>query len=189
MADIPTLDLAKAAGARHMTHFFNAMTGLHHRDVGVVGWGLYNEDVTFDIIADGIHVRPEVLRIACQHKTPEKVTLISDSVSPAGLGDGDFEIWGEKVSVVGGRTKNERGSIAGSVITMLDAVRTMRSIGFSASEVSLMASRNPAKLLGIEGNYGTIDIGKRADLVVLDEQGNVVFSMVGGNFDGNGPLS
>jgi N-acetylglucosamine-6-phosphate deacetylase len=175
-----TLDGAFAAGARHMTHFFNAMTGLHHRDVGAVGWALTRHPVTFDIIADGIHVNPKVLELACRTKSPDKVTLISDSVAPTGLGDGDYELWGERVSVEKGRTKNERGSIAGSVITMLDAVKRMRTLGFSDADVSKMASANPAKVLGIDKTHGSVEIGKRADLVALDPDGNVDAVMIGG---------
>jgi N-acetylglucosamine-6-phosphate deacetylase len=179
-ADPATLDRAFSAGAKHFTHFFNAMTGIHHRDFGVAGWALTKEEATFDIIADGIHVHPAMLKFACRTKSSDKVSLISDSVAPAGLGDGDFEIWGEKVSVTGGKTRNERGSIAGSVISMLDAVRMMLSLGFSDVEVSQMASANPAKLLGIDQDYGTIEIGKRADLVALDGNGNVKMVLIGG---------
>ncbi len=180
-ADSETLEEAKRAGAKHLTHFFNAMTGLHHRDLGVAGWGLTDKDITFDIIADGVHVRPEILKFACQSKTSEKTILISDSVAPTGLGDGNFEIWGENVSVVNGKTRNERGSIAGSVITILAAVKRMLSLGFSPAEVSKMASANPARLLGIEKTHGSIEIGKRADLVALDEKGNVKLCLVAGN--------
>ena len=95
-------------------------------------------------------------------------------------GDGSFELWGETISVENGRTRNERGSIAGSVITMLEAVRLMRSLGFSDADVSKMASLNPAKVLGIAGSYGSIEVGKRADLVALDENGDVAWTMVGG---------
>ena len=179
-ADVATLDAAFNAGARHLTHFFNAMSGIHHRDVGVAGWALANGDVTFDIIADGIHVSPQMLRLACGVKTPEKVTLISDAVAPTGLGDGEFEIWGERVSVVDGRTQNERGSIAGSVITMNDAVRRMLSLGFSAEEAAQMAAGNPARLLGLDKAFGTVEPGLRADLTALDSEGNLKFVMIGG---------
>ncbi|HMJ09434.1 MAG TPA: N-acetylglucosamine-6-phosphate deacetylase [Pyrinomonadaceae bacterium] len=179
-AGVKTLDAAFAAGAKHVTHFFNAMSGIHHRDVGVAGWALAERGVTFDIIADGIHVDPKMLELACRAKTADGVTLISDSVAPTGLGDGSFQLWGETVSVENGRTRNDRGSIAGSVITMLDAVRMMLSIGFSEAEVSKMASYNPAKLLGIDGSYGSIEDGKRADLVGLDKHGNIEMVMVGG---------
>jgi N-acetylglucosamine-6-phosphate deacetylase len=163
-----------------MTHFFNAMTGIHHRDIGVAGWGLANPDVTFDIIADGVHVDPRMLRFACRAKTPEMVSLISDSVAPTGLGDGEFELWGETIKVVNGRTQNERGSIAGSVITMLDGVKTMRSLGFTDNEVAAMASSNPAKLLGIDRSTGSIATGKNADLVAIDDSGNVIMTMIRG---------
>jgi N-acetylglucosamine-6-phosphate deacetylase len=179
-ADVGTLDAAFAAGARHCTHFFNAMTGIHHRDVGVAGWALANGEVTFDIIADGIHVHPKMLELACRAKTADSVSLISDSVAPTGRGDGNFELWGETIRVENRRTKNERGSIAGSVITVLDAVRMMRSLGFNDAEVSKMASLNPAKLLGIDDRYGSVEVGKRADLVALDENGGVAWVMVGG---------
>lgn len=179
-AETGILDEAFSAGAKHLTHFYNAMTGLHHRNVGVVGWALTKREVTFDIIADGVHVHPEMLKFAAETKSPEKVALISDSVLPTGLGDGDFEIWNEKVSVVGGKTENERGSIAGSVITMLDAVKMMLKLKFSPSDVSKMASANPAKVVGIEKDYGSIEIGKRADLVALDADGNLKFVMIGG---------
>jgi N-acetylglucosamine-6-phosphate deacetylase len=174
------LEDAFRAGARHLTHFYNAMTGLHHRDLGVVGWALRKEAATFDIIADGVHVHPEMLDLACRLKTPEKVLLITDAVLPAGLGDGEFEVWGEKVRVENGRTLNERGSIAGSVITMLDAVKRMLSLGFSPVEVAKMASLNPAKLLGLDSARGSVEIGKRADLVALNSAGEVVMTMIGG---------
>jgi len=179
-ADSHTLDRAFGAGAKHLTHFFNAMTGLHHREVGVVGWALVKDEVTFDIIADGVHVHPQMLKFGIESKGASRVSLISDSVAPTGLGDGDYELWNEKVSVVNGKTQNERGSISGSVITMLDAVKMMRELGFSEWEVSRMASANPARLLGIEKNYGSIEVGKRADLVVVDEQGNVKLTLIGG---------
>jgi len=172
-ADRSTLDAAFDAGAKHITHFFNAMSGIHHRDIGVAGWGLSRKGVSFDIIADGIHVAPEMLELACRSKGSDMVSLISDSVAPTGLGDGEFELWGEKVSVTGGRTQNERGSIAGSVITIHDAVKRMLHLGFSESEVAQMATANPAELLGLENERGSILEGKRADLVAIDNGGDI----------------
>jgi N-acetylglucosamine-6-phosphate deacetylase len=171
-ADVDTLDRAFAAGARHMTHFFNAMTGIHHRDIGVAGWGLGNEDITFDLITDGIHVHPAIVKMAVRAKGPEKVSLISDSVAPTGLGDGEFSLWNETISVVNGRTRNERGSIAGSVATMLDCVRTMIDLGFSRDDIAMMASGAPAALLGSH-DRGSVAEGMRADLVELDENGSI----------------
>ena len=179
-ADIETLDKAFDAGAKHLTHFFNAMTGLHHRETGVVGWGLTKDGTTFDIIADGVHVAPRVLKFGVKCKGVESVSLISDSVAPTGLGDGDFQLWGENIAVVNGKTRNERGSIAGSVMTMRDAVKTLRELGFSDADIAQMTSANPAKLLGLEKTHGTIETGKRADLVALDADGNVKLTIIGG---------
>jgi N-acetylglucosamine-6-phosphate deacetylase len=179
-ATIEELDLAREAGARHMTHFMNAMPPLHHRAPGPVGWGLLDDAVTCDVIADGVHVDPLMLKLLLRCKTAERVTLISDAVAPAGLGDGEYNVWGETITVNEGRTRNERGSIAGSVITMLDAVRMMMSLGFPVVDVARMASTNPARLLGIDDDYGVIEEGKRADLVALDPEGNVRLTIVGG---------
>lgn len=179
-ADAAVLDAAFRAGARHMTHFYNAMSGAHHREIGVVGWGLMNKEVTFDIIGDGIHVHPKMLEFACRVKSPEKVSLISDSVAPTGMGDGQYYLWGETITVENGRTLNQRGSIAGSVITMLDAVQQMLSLGFSETDVSRMASANPAKLIGVDRSIGSIEIGKRADLLGFDDEGNLKMVMIGG---------
>ena len=179
-APVEVLQEAFTEGARHLTHFFNAMTPMHHRDMGVVGWALANAGVTFDIIADGIHVHPQMLELACRTKTPEQTVLISDSVAPTGQGDGEFDLWGERIAVEGGRTRNERGSIAGSVISMNDAVKMMRSLGFTNTEISKMASENPARLLGLN-DRGTIEVGKRADLVGIDESGEIRLVMIGGN--------
>jgi N-acetylglucosamine-6-phosphate deacetylase len=179
-ADTTTLGLAREAGARHMTHFFNAMSPLHHRAPGPVGWGLTRDDVTCDVIADGVHCDPLMLRLALRCKSAGRLALISDAVSPAGLGDGDYEIWGERISVEGGRTRNERGQIAGSVISMLDAARRMLSLGASPHEVAQMAAATPARLLGLDGELGSIEEGKRADLVALDGEGRARLTLVGG---------
>jgi N-acetylglucosamine-6-phosphate deacetylase len=179
-ADLPTLNAACGAGARHITHFFNAMSPLHHRAPGAVGWGLLRDDVTCDLIADGVHTHPLALRLALRCKTSARLALISDAVLPTGLGDGDYTVWGETISVVNGRTRNARGSIAGSVITMLDAVRLMLSLGVAPHEVARMAALNPARLVGVEHECGSIEEGKRADLVALDADGEVRLSLVGG---------
>lgn len=179
-AGVETLGAASTAGANHFTHMFNAMTGIHHRDIGVAGWALADDRSTFDIIADGVHVDPRILKLATDTKTADFVSLISDSIAPTGLGDGDYEVWGENISVIGGKTRNERGTITGSVITMLDAFKMMRSLGFTNSEVSKMASLNPAKLLGIDKEQGSIEVGKLANLLAIDNLGNVKLTMVNG---------
>jgi N-acetylglucosamine-6-phosphate deacetylase len=179
-AGFEVLDQAYEAGARHMTHFMNAMAPLHHRAPGPVAWGLSRDDVTCDLIADGIHLDPHMLRLLLKLKGADRLLLISDAVAAAGMGDGDYEIWGETITVKGGRTSNSRGAIAGSVITMLDAVRVVRSLNVSEVEVARMAASNPARLLGIEQECGSIEEGKRGDLVALNDAGGVSLTIVGG---------
>ena len=179
-ANIETLESARSAGARHMTHFLNAMSPLHHREPGPIGWGLLQDDVTVDLIADGVHSDPLMLRLVLRCKTPARVALISDAVAPAGLGDGDYRVWGETITVEDGRTRNERGHIAGSVISMLDAARTVRRLGLSETDLARVASLNPARLLRIDDVCGSIEEGKRADLTALDDSGQVRLTLVGG---------
>jgi N-acetylglucosamine-6-phosphate deacetylase len=180
-ADLKILAEACDAGARHMTHFMNAMAPLHHRTPGPVAWGLSRDDVTFDVIADGIHLDPFMLRLLLKIRGVGGISLISDAIAAAGKGDGDYQIWGETITVKNRRTANASGSIAGSVISLLDAVRLMNSLGVSYVDLAQMASSNPARLLGLEPVCGSIEVGKRADLVALDENHNVKLTIIGGH--------
>ena len=180
-ASLELLDQASDAGARHMTHFMNAMSPLHHRSPGPVAWGLSRDDVTFDIVADGIHLDPFMLRLLVKIKGPKAISLISDAIAAAGKGDGNYQIWGETISVKNGRTANASGSIAGSVISMLDAVRVMRSVGVSWVDIASMASTNPARLLGLDHECGSIEPGKRADLVALNSDGTFQRTLILGD--------
>jgi N-acetylglucosamine-6-phosphate deacetylase len=108
------------------------------------------------------------------------ISLISDAVAAAGKGDGEYQIWGETIAVRDGRTANAAGSIAGSVISILDAVRLLRSLGVSYVDLARMASLNPAKLLGLDNQCGSIEVGKRADLVALDQDGRVKLTLING---------
>ena len=186
-ASLDTLDEALSAGARHRTHFKNAMSPLHHRSPGPIAWRLSHDDVTVDMIADGIHLDPFMLKLLVKIKGVRGISLISDAIAAAGTGDGDYAIWGETISVKNGRTSNASGSIAGSVITMLDAVRVMQSLGLSYDSLGLsyvdiaqMASTNPARLLGLAHECGSIEVGKRADLIALDADGNVHLTLISG---------
>jgi N-acetylglucosamine-6-phosphate deacetylase len=180
-ADLKVLDEACDAGARHMTHFMNAMSPLHHRAPGPIAWGLSRDDVTVDLIADGIHLDPFMLRLLLKIKGVRGISLISDAIAAAGKGDGDYHIWGETIAVKNGRTANASGSIAGSVISMLDAVRLLHSLDVSYVHLAQMASLNPARLLGVDRVCGSIGVGKRADLVALDQDGNIKLTLIAGN--------
>lgn len=179
-ADFELLDQAFAAGARHMTHFMNAMAPFQQRAPGPIGWGLLRDAVTCDVIADGIHLDRHALELILKSKGAERVMLISDAIAAAGLGDGEYQIWGESISVTNGRTRDSRGSIAGSVISLLDAVHSMASLGASEADLAKFSSTNPAKLLSVDKECGSIAAGKRADLVALDAAKQPVLVMVNG---------
>jgi N-acetylglucosamine-6-phosphate deacetylase len=148
-ADARTLDRAAEAGARHLTHFGNAMKPLHHRDVGPVGWGLLNDGVTLDVIADLHHLSAEMLRLVWKTKGPGRVALISDAVSPAGLPDGRYEVWGEPLTLREGTVRNGTGNLAGSA-TLLDVcLSRFASCGIPSDAALRSASDVPRRILGL----------------------------------------
>src|SRR5262249_52750731 len=178
-----TLNLALEAGARHITHCPNALDPLHHRRPGAVGWGLVQQDVTLDCIADFQHTDALMLKLIYHCKGSDRVALISDAILPAGLGDGSFTVWGEQISVTKGRTalaNSESNTIAGSVITMLSALKNMVSIGVPIVEAIKMASLGPARAAGIDQTHGSIAEGKKADLIVLNDDLDPILSVVDG---------
>jgi len=148
-ADARTLDRAVEAGARHMTHFGNAMKPLHHRDAGPIGWGLVADAVTVDVIADLHHLSPEMLRLVLRAKGPERVALVSDAVPAAGLPDGDHEIWGETLTLKDGSVRNARGNLAGSAALLDDCVARFESLGFAAADARRAATDVPRRVLGL----------------------------------------
>ena len=179
------LDLAFEAGAHHITHFPNALDPLHHRKPGAVAWGLVRDDVTLDCIADFHHVHPLMFRLIYQSKRADRMALISDAIMPAGLGDGEFSVWGEGITVRDGRTALARqpgeSTIAGSVITMRQAVRNIVDLGVPIHEAVRMASLVPAGIAGIESELGSIKEGKRAELIAFDDEFAVRSAVIGGS--------
>jgi N-acetylglucosamine-6-phosphate deacetylase len=146
-ADASTLDAALAAGARHMTHFGNAMKPLHHRDVGPIGWGLQADGVTVDVIADLHHLAPEMLHVVLKAKGESRVALISDAMPAAGLADGDYAIWGETLTVKDGAARNAAGALAGSTALLDTCVTRLASIGVPADSARCMAADVPRRIL------------------------------------------
>ena len=179
-----TLDAAFEAGARHITHFPNALTPLHHRNPGAIAWALVRDDVTIDCISDLHHVHPLMLRLMVHAKTARRTALISDAIGPAGLGDGTFTVWDVRIAVKDGLTAlvdgPGAGTIAGSVITMREALRNMTGTGISLQEAACMAATVPARVAGIDREYGSIETGKAADLVAFDDDFNVRLTVAGG---------
>ncbi|NDL68271.1 N-acetylglucosamine-6-phosphate deacetylase [Anaerotalea alkaliphila] len=155
-------------GVRHITHCFNAMTGLHHRKPGVVGAALA-KPFTVEVIADGIHVHPGFLEAFIRLKTVDKVLLVTDAMRAAFLGEGTYDLGGQTVHVRDGACRLEDGTLAGSVLRTDTALGNMRRhTGFHLEEIVRMLSLNPARKLGIDGRKGSIAPGKDADLVFLD---------------------
>ncbi len=148
-ADVRTLEGAAAAGARHMTPFGNAMKPLHHRDVGPVGWGLANDAVTLDVIADLQHLSPDMLRLVWKVKGGERVALISDALPAAGLPDGDYTIWGETLRLRGGTVRNAAGGLAGSAVTLEACVDRLAACGIPPDEARRSAAGVPRRVLGL----------------------------------------
>lgn len=148
------------AGAKSYTHLFNAMSGLHHREVGVVGAGLMDNSFV-EVICDFVHISKEAVEIATRLKK-NKIILITDAMEAMGYKNGKYEFCGKEVEVYKGAVKDGTGRLAGSVLTMKKAVENMAGIaGFDCAVK--MASENPAKLLNLK-KYGCIDIGKRVIL-------------------------
>ena len=171
---------AVEAGARHVTHCFNAMRGFHHREPGALGAALL-APVTAELIADGVHVHPAAAELLLRVKGPDGVVLVSDAVAAAGLGEGTFELAGQTVYARQGRATLRDGTLAGSVLTMDRAVRfVVQQLGRPLEEAVRMASLNAARCLGLEGVRGRIAVGYLADLVVLDGQLEVAATFVEG---------
>jgi N-acetylglucosamine-6-phosphate deacetylase len=147
-ADARTLDRAVEAGARHMTHFGNAMKPLHQREVGPVGWGLANDGVTLDLIADLHHLSADMIRLVWKTAGPERVALISDAVPPAGLPDGRYEVWGKPLTLRDGAVRNASGNLAGSAALLDESVSRLASCGMSREVAVRSASVLPRRILG-----------------------------------------
>ncbi len=168
-----------AAGARHATHTFNAMRSLDHREPGVLGAVLAEDRMTADLIADGIHVHPEVVELFLRTKGMDRAVLITDAISATGMGSGTFKLGNFEVQVTGDRCEYE-GKLAGSVLTLDRAVRNITQFAsWPLQHAIRLATLNPARVLG-RHDFGVIAAGARADLVVLSQQGEVLQTIIDG---------
>lgn len=161
------------AGISHLTHLFNAMPPLLHREPGVIGAAAERPGVTAELIGDGIHVHPSAMRAAFKLFGAERICLISDAIPAAGLPEGGAStLGGQRVTVRAGRATLEDGTIAGSVATLLNCVRRVISMGMPAEEALRCATAVPARVLGAH-DIGVIATGKRADFLVMDTAWNI----------------
>lgn len=157
-------------GISHVTHLFNAMTGLHHRNPGVVGAAL-THNVTCEIIADTIHIHPSLFSMLLNTKDLEQIVLITDCMSAGGKEDGEYDLGGQKVFVKNKQARLEDGTLAGSVLNLNDAVYNIsKYTDFTLSRLITLITLNPAKILGIDKLKGTLEIGKDADITVFDNK-------------------
>lgn len=169
------------AGFSYAVHLFNGMRGLHHREPGITGAVLLAKGVTAEIIADGVHVHPAVLELILKVKGGDRTVLVTDSIRAAGMPDGNYSLGGLEVMVSGRKARLADGTIAGSTLTMDRAVGYMvNNMGLTLSQAAKLASTNPARLLGLDRRKGTVQVGKDADLVALNPDFSVYFTMVGG---------
>ena len=160
------------AGITHVTHLFNAMTAMTHRAPGVVGAALTSDKVSCELICDTFHIHPALFKMVHKLKG-EKFNLITDCMRAGGLPDGVFELGGQTVFVNGIRCLLSDGVIAGSVLKMNEAVRNAANNGLSVCEAVNSASLYPAKAIGVDNERGSLEVGKRADIVICDEAFNV----------------
>ncbi|TDE28687.1 N-acetylglucosamine-6-phosphate deacetylase [Nonomuraea mesophila] len=172
------------AGASVATHLYNAMAPLGHRAPGPIAALLDDERVTTELINDGVHVHPAMLRLACEVAGPGRTALITDAMSATGLGDGDYVLGSMGVRVHDGVARLvEGGSIAGSTLTMDVAFRrSVREVGMSLPDAVQVASLTPARVLGLADRIGSIAVGKAADLVVLSDDLEVTGVMKDGDW-------
>ncbi|HWX54372.1 MAG TPA: N-acetylglucosamine-6-phosphate deacetylase [Verrucomicrobiae bacterium] len=169
-----------ASGAEHATHTFNAMRPLDHREPGILGAVLSDDRLTADIIADGVHLDPSIVKLFLAAKGAERAILITDAISATGMGDGRYRLGAFEVEVKGDRCEYQ-GRLAGSVLTLDRALRnTMNFGGWNLQQALRLATLNPAHLLGISPQKGTITPGCDADLVVLTPGGDVVQTFIAG---------
>jgi N-acetylglucosamine-6-phosphate deacetylase len=181
-ATFQQMQAAVARGLTHVTHTFNAMRGLHHREPGTVGAALTLPQLRCELIADGHHVHPQAVQLLFQCKGPRGLMLITDAVRGAGLAEGTrYDQDGREVRVAQGTARLTDGTLAGSVATMDQCVHNlMRFAGATLEEASQCASLTPAESIGVADRKGSIAEGKDADLVLWDSNGSVAATFVGG---------
>ncbi|GIU22974.1 N-acetylglucosamine-6-phosphate deacetylase [Shewanella schlegeliana] len=181
-ADYDTVKKALAAGATGFTHLYNAMSALDSRNPGMVGAALESSDAWCGLIVDGHHVHPASARVAIKAKPKGKMMLVTDAMPPVGLEDEvSFELFGTQVLRAGDRLNAATGELAGCVLDMAGAVaNTVNMLGLEPEEALRMASLYPAQFLGLSDKMGQLQVGGRADMVLLDDKYSVEQTYIGG---------
>lgn len=168
-SDYDTASKAFQAGADHATHLYNAMPPFVHRAPGVIGAAFDAPQAKVELICDGIHIHPSVIRATFQLFGDDRVVLISDSMMATGMPDGDYSLGGLPTKLVGHKVTLEDGTIAGSATNLMDCMRNVVSFGVPLESAIKAASWNPVNSIGMTRDYGSIETGKKANLVILDK--------------------
>lgn len=169
------------AGASHVTHLFNQMRGLHHREPGVVGAAFLRDELMVELIADGVHVLPEVVKLSYNQKQKDGLILITDAMRAKCLENGTYDLGGQAVTVKDGKAILQDGTLAGSILKLGQALKNIiHFAGCSLEDALTMASVNPAKELNIFDRKGSIAAGKDADIVILDGNLEIVMTFCRG---------
>ncbi len=180
IADFETVKEAISHGLSHASHLFNAMTPINHRSPGAVMAVLDDDKVTAELICDGIHLHPAIIRLAFSMLGRDRTIIVSDSMRAAGMPDGEYSLGGKKVLVYDKRTSYANGRLAGSTTSVIEEFRNLLRHGISFEHAIRSATINPARRLSIDSVTGSIERGKYADLTVLDKDLNVVMTTVRG---------
>ena len=171
---------AVKAGASGGVHVFNGMRGIHHRDPGCTG-AVLTEDCSVEVIADGVHLHPAILKMICKLKPTNDITLISDCINAGGMMDGLYTLGKLQVEVASGIARTKSGSLAGSTLTLEKAIKNMVSMAdVDFRDAVHMASLSPAKFLEIDGKKGSIKQSKDADLCIIGKDGEVEMTIISG---------
>ncbi|MPM09488.1 N-acetylglucosamine-6-phosphate deacetylase [bioreactor metagenome] len=169
-------------GVTISTHLYNGMRSFNHREPGIVGASLTDDRVCCELICDRIHLHDAAIKLALKAKETDKAVLVSDAMRAAGLKDGEFELGGQKVMVINGEARLSDGSLAGSTLNLNKAVYNMvKFLNVPIHEAVKMASLSPARAIGVHVNKGSIEVGKDADMLLLDDNVNVSCVIKGGN--------
>lgn len=187
--DYETASVAYDEGINHITHCFNAMTGLHHRKPGIVGAAL-TMPFTLDLIPDGIHIHPDFMGPFIKLKGIDQTILITDAMRAAMMPEGNFDLGGQPVIVKDGCCRLEDGTLAGSILSTDQALRNLLDKSdLCIDEIVRMLSENPAKRLGLFSERGSLEIGKKADIVVLDDVTQVSHVFINGELNYYGGMN
>ncbi len=181
-AKIADMQVAINQGVNQVTHLANAMTGIHHRDIGVVGASFLMEQLKAELIADGIHVSPEMIQLIYKNIGSDRLMLITDALRAKCLPPGEYDLGGQIATVNHEKAVLSDGTLAGSILRMIDAAKNVSAYtDAKLTDIVQMTAVNPAKQLGIFDRKGSIAVGKDADIVLLDSNWNIRYTFCKGH--------